>query len=162
MSLILMQPTELSPTFLWIQHLVEMIGIGGMWSIVITYAILSVVMFGVLALLALFLVWWERKFAGHIQQRFGPMMTGWHGWYQTIMDAVKLLQKEDILVVTRDRMVFFWAPILAFRSGLCRLHRDSVRQRDHRCRFEYRYPVYHSDHDFHDYIVAHGGLGFQQ
>jgi len=114
MTLALMQPVELSPTFLWIQHLIEAIGIGGMWSIVITYAILAVVTFGVLALLALFLVWWERKFAGHIQQRFGPMMTGWHGWYQTIMDAVKLLQKEDILVVTRDRMVFFWAPIIAF------------------------------------------------
>ena len=42
------------------------------------------------------------------------MRHGWHGWYQTLADALKLIQKEDILVVTRDRGVFFWAPVLCF------------------------------------------------
>jgi len=64
--------------------------------------------------LALFLVWWERKIAGHIQQRFGPMRHGWHGWYQTLMDGLKLLQKEDVVIASRDKVVFFWAPVVCF------------------------------------------------
>ena len=105
---------ELLPVFEWLYGLAESIGLSGALLSVVVYSTLGVVVFGVLALLALFLVWWERKIAGHIQQRFGPMRTGWHGWYQTLMDGLKLLQKEDIRVETRDKVVFFWAPIICF------------------------------------------------
>lgn len=105
---------ELYGIFTWIYGLLADTGLPEPWLTVVVYAGLGAVIFGVLSVLALFLVWWERKIAGHIQQRFGPMRTGWHGWYQTIMDAVKLLQKEDIRVATRDRAVFFWAPVLCF------------------------------------------------
>ncbi|MDX9859072.1 MAG: NADH-quinone oxidoreductase subunit NuoH [candidate division Zixibacteria bacterium] len=105
---------ELYGIFTWMYGLLADTGLPEPWLTVVVYAGLGAVMFGVLSVLALFLVWWERKIAGHIQQRFGPMRTGWHGWYQTIMDAVKLLQKEDIRVATRDRAVFFWAPVLCF------------------------------------------------
>ncbi|MEW6410892.1 MAG: NADH-quinone oxidoreductase subunit NuoH [Candidatus Zixiibacteriota bacterium] len=105
---------ELQPVFLWILDLLRGLGLKGAWLTVVVYTGLGVMMFGVLAVLALFLVWWERKIAGHMQQRFGPMRNGWHGWYQTLMDGLKLLQKEDVLVVTRDKPVFFWAPIIAF------------------------------------------------
>jgi NADH-quinone oxidoreductase subunit H len=42
------------------------------------------------------------------------MRVGWHGWYQTVMDALKLLQKEDVKIDSRDKPVFFWAPVLCF------------------------------------------------
>jgi NADH-quinone oxidoreductase subunit H len=105
---------ELAHIFRWLHDLLASTGIGEPWLSVISYGALGGIVFGALAVLALFLVWWERKIAGHIQQRFGPMRNGWHGWYQTIMDAIKLLQKEDILVDTRDRAVFFWAPVICF------------------------------------------------
>jgi NADH-quinone oxidoreductase subunit H len=105
---------ELSGIFHWLHGLLVDLGLKEPWLTVVVYALLSVTVFGVLALIALFLVWWERKIAGHIQQRFGPMRNGWHGWYQTVMDALKLLQKEDILVDTRDKAVFFWAPVICF------------------------------------------------
>lgn len=105
---------ELHGIFTWLYELLESTGISEPWLTVVRYALLGLMMFGLLALIVLFLVWWERKIGAHIQQRFGPMRHGWHGWYQTIVDALKLLQKEDILVVTRDRFVFFWAPVLCF------------------------------------------------
>ncbi|SYZ74533.1 NADH:ubiquinone oxidoreductase, membrane subunit H [Candidatus Zixiibacteriota bacterium] len=75
------------------------------------------IVFGFLAVVALFLVWWERKISAHIQQRFGPMRTGWHGWIQTIVDMLKLLQKEDITPAAADRPVFYWAPIVALTAA---------------------------------------------
>ncbi len=105
---------ELIGVFRWFYGLLVELGLEEPWLSVVIYGLLSVTVFGVLCLIALFLVWWERKIAGHIQQRFGPMRNGWHGWYQTVMDALKLLQKEDIRVDTRDRAVFFWAPVICF------------------------------------------------
>lgn len=105
---------ELILIFRWLYDQLAATGLPETWVTIISYAVLAVMMFGLLALVALFLVWWERKISAHIQQRFGPMRTGWHGWYQTIMDAVKLLQKEDVLVDSRDKIVFFWAPVICF------------------------------------------------
>ena len=105
---------ELIVVFRWLYEKLTATGLPEIWVNIITYTVLAVMMFALLAVFALFLVWWERKISAHIQQRFGPMRVGWHGWYQTIMDAVKLLQKEDVLVDTRDRVVFFWAPVICF------------------------------------------------
>ncbi len=105
---------ELHGVFGWLYELLESTGLPQPWLDVVRYAALGALVFGVISLLALFLVWWERKIAAHIQQRFGPMRHGWHGWYQTVADAVKLLTKEDILVDTRDKFVFFWAPVICF------------------------------------------------
>jgi NADH-quinone oxidoreductase subunit H len=105
---------ELIGIFHWLHELLASTGWPAIVIDVITYVVLAAVMFGLLALIALFLVWWERKISAHIQQRFGPMRVGWHGWYQTIMDALKLLQKEDVKIDQRDKPVFFWAPVICF------------------------------------------------
>ncbi|MGD8717802.1 MAG: NADH-quinone oxidoreductase subunit NuoH [Candidatus Zixiibacteriota bacterium] len=67
-----------------------------------------------IALLVLFLIWLTRKVSAHIQQRLGPMRTGWHGSIQTVADALKLVQKEDTTPRDCDRPVFNIAPFLAF------------------------------------------------
>ena len=109
-----MKSLELFPLFQWLQSLLKDIGLSGDLLIVTTYGGLAVIVFGAMALIVLFLVWWERKIGGHIQQRYGPMRNGWHGWYQTAIDGLKLLQKEDIKIATRDKAVYFWAPVVCF------------------------------------------------
>ncbi|MCO6435599.1 MAG: NADH-quinone oxidoreductase subunit NuoH [Phycisphaerae bacterium] len=92
------------------------------WLAVVIWPLQFALVRDVIALLALvglfnivpvFLIWWERKVAGRIQSRLGPMRVGgWHGWAQSFADGIKLVLKEDLIPGEADKPLFRLAPYL--------------------------------------------------
>ena len=66
---------------------------------------------------ALFAVLAERKVSAHMQDRLGPMRTGFHGILQTVADILKLIQKENIRSSKTDKVLFNAAPYLVFMGS---------------------------------------------
>jgi NADH-quinone oxidoreductase subunit H len=61
------------------------------------------------------LIWLERKVAGHIQRRVGPLRVGGPaGVLQSLADGVKLFAKEDFIPGGADRWVWALAPVVSF------------------------------------------------
>ena len=67
---------------------------------------------------ALFLVWMERKVAGHIQLRIGPKEVGPFGILQTIADGIKLVGKELVTPGQVNWVLFVLSPIMVFTPVL--------------------------------------------
>ncbi|MEW5875392.1 MAG: NADH-quinone oxidoreductase subunit NuoH [Candidatus Zixiibacteriota bacterium] len=97
---------------------IRALGLGSAWVMVIQLAIAGLVVVAFAAVMVLFLVWLERKISARMQNRLGPTRVGPAGTIQTIADALKLLQKEDITPKAVDRGVYFWAPIITFVAAL--------------------------------------------
>jgi len=79
------------------------------WMIVLKV----VVVFVFLLLMALFLIWAERRVIGRMQQRPGPNRAGPFGLLQSLMDGLKLPLKEDIVPRGVDKLLFWLAPAIA-------------------------------------------------
>ncbi len=82
-----------------------------MWLIGLLILFVKLALGLVLVMLtAAYLVLIERKLLGHFQLRHGPNRVGWHGIWQPLADAIKLLLKEDITPAGVDRTIFHYAP----------------------------------------------------
>ena len=71
------------------------------------------IVFAFLLLTTIFMIWFERRVIGRMQNRPGPNRAGPWGLLQPVADALKLPLKEDIVPTTVDKVVFFIAPIIA-------------------------------------------------
>ena len=67
---------------------------------------------------AILLVWIERKVVARFQDRLGPNRLGPWGLIQPIADVIKLLIKEDITPDGADRVPYNLAPIIALATVL--------------------------------------------
>ena len=82
-------------------------------TIIKTVVVLAIIPAGALILGYVFLL----KIMAHMQSRMGPMESGgFHGWFQLIGDAIKFIQKEDIIPAEADQRVFALAPLVVLIS----------------------------------------------
>ncbi len=72
----------------------------------------TVLVFTLLLVSVLFMVWFERKAIGDLQNRIGPDRAGPFGLFQTVADGLKFFMKEDSLPDRADRRIFILAPYL--------------------------------------------------
>jgi NADH-quinone oxidoreductase subunit H len=73
-----------------------------------------VIIVGVMTVVVMGLIWYERKLLGRIQMRLGPMRTGPFGILQSLADAIKLIGKEDLRPRSADSWLFELAPYAVF------------------------------------------------
>jgi NADH-quinone oxidoreductase subunit H len=64
-----------------------------------------------------YLEWLDRKIYARMQNRRGPLYTGWAGILQPVADIVKLLAKEDIVPTAADRLAFNLMPMVALAAA---------------------------------------------
>jgi len=77
-----------------------------------TPMVVMVIVVCAFALVAGYLSLLERKLLADFQVRMGPMRVGPFGLLQPIADAVKVLQKEDIIINQADKAIFWLAPVI--------------------------------------------------
>jgi NADH-quinone oxidoreductase subunit H len=69
-------------------------------------------------LFVIFLIWYERKLLGRIQDRLGPNRVGPWGIFQSFADMLKIFVKEYITPEGADPVPYNMAPILSVASVL--------------------------------------------
>ena len=87
----------------------SMFGQDPFWVVILK----AVLIFGILVVLTLFNIWFERKVVARMQHRIGPKENGPFGLLQSLADGVKLALKEDIIPTAADKVVFILAPVMS-------------------------------------------------
>ena len=80
----------------WAEGLAQQWGIPHLFVSIAAWIAAFVFVIVLVLLMVLLAVYLERKVSGYIQSRLGPMRVGPIGLFQTPMDALKILTKEDI------------------------------------------------------------------
>lgn len=66
----------------------------------------------------LYAEWLSRKTVARLQNRTGPLHTGWQGILQPLADFIKLLVKEDITPAAAQAKIFNYTPLIIFAIPL--------------------------------------------
>ncbi len=87
-------------------------GLSSFWAILIECVLMGVFILAAYAILAILLIFMERKVCAAFQCRLGPMRVGPWGIFQVIADVLKMLIKEIFAVDKADKLLYSIAPIL--------------------------------------------------
>ena len=89
------------------------------WTLFIEFVLIGLVVLTVYAVLALALIYMERKICAFFQCRIGPNRVGLFGIFQSVADMIKILLKEIIRINKVDPFLFRFACFLVIIASLC-------------------------------------------
>ena len=97
----------------WFDQLLRVtIGCPDWLAILIECVLVGAAILGGYALLAIALIFMERKVCAYFQCRLGPMRVGYWGLLQVFADVFKMLIKEIFIVDKADKLLYLVAPLL--------------------------------------------------
>ena len=103
----------------WFDNLLrQTLGLGDFWSILIECVLVGLLIIVGYALLAIVLIFMERKVCAYFQCRLGPMRVGPWGLLQVFADVLKMLIKEIFTVDKDDKLLYFLAPFLVIIASI--------------------------------------------
>ena len=101
----------------WIHNL--LMGFLPEWAtLLIEFVLIGVAILALYCILALFLIYFERRVAGAFQCRLGPNRVGPFGIFQSIADMLKILIKELIYLKNIDHFLFNLAPFFVLVASM--------------------------------------------
>ena len=84
--------------------------LGDFWTILIECVLVGLLIIVGYAVLAIILIFMERKVCAYFQCRIGPVRVGWWGTLQVFADVLKMLIKEIFVVDKADKLLYYLAP----------------------------------------------------
>lgn len=103
----------------WIDNLLrQTLGLGDFLSILIECVLVGVMLLVGYALIAIVLIFMERKVCAYFQCRLGPMRVGPWGVLQVFADVLKMLIKEIFFVDKADKLLYILAPFFVIIASV--------------------------------------------
>ena len=103
----------------WFDQLLrQTLGLGDFWAILIECVLVGVLILVGYAMLAIVLIFMERKVCAYFQCRIGPMRVGPWGLLQVFADVLKMLIKEIFFVDKADKLLYAVAPFLVLIASV--------------------------------------------
>ena len=103
----------------WFDNLLrQTFGLGDFWSILIECVAVGIIILTVYALIAIALIFMERKVCAYFQCRLGPMRVGPWGIFQVFADVLKMLIKEIFSVDKADKFLYYLAPFFVIIASI--------------------------------------------
>lgn len=100
------------------QFLRQTLGLGDFWTILIECVLVGLGILVGYALLAIVLIFMERKVCAYFQCRIGPMRVGPWGIFQVFADVLKMLIKEIFAIDKADLLLYYVAPFLVIAASV--------------------------------------------
>ena len=108
---------ELSPLIPMLDETLRSV-LPNFWVLLIEFVLVGLALLTLYAVLALILIYVERKVTAFFQCRVGPNRVGKYGLVQSVADMVKILLKEIIHVNNVDKFLFYVAPFFMIVSSM--------------------------------------------
>ncbi len=115
--LIYSQPLELTKLLAAIDNFLQD-NLSPGWAVLVEGILVGILILAAYALIALSLIYIERKVAAFFQARLGPNRLGKYGVIQSLADMIKILIKEVIQINKADKLLFYAAPFFVIVASV--------------------------------------------